>query len=210
MTVSRARPASPGFERRALDLSQREIDVPRDADSVVGSPERRHRTRPVPRPDGRHGSPACSIRRVKMWTGTVKRLLLAACLLNLVANALAETSPEPIVRNGVAYVTGGIGQDEVAAFRDVAPRYNLRITFAEAGPLSFRCRRHAVVRQVDDARRAYERAVPVRPRAAGAIYGVRARPGRSGGAARRRTGARRRRRALLLARPRTARGDASV
>ncbi|WP_069706196.1 hypothetical protein [Burkholderia seminalis] len=65
-----------------------------------------------------------------MWTGTVKRLLLAACLLNLVANALAETSPEPIVRNGVAYVTGGIGQDEVAAFRDVAPRYNLRITFA--------------------------------------------------------------------------------
>ncbi|RKU05252.1 hypothetical protein C7H84_03705 [Burkholderia sp. Nafp2/4-1b] len=64
-----------------------------------------------------------------MWTGTVK-VLLAACLLNAGANALAETSTEPIVRNGVAYITGGIGQDEVTAFRDVAPRYNLRITFA--------------------------------------------------------------------------------
>ena len=64
-----------------------------------------------------------------MWTGTVK-MLLAACLLNIGANALAETSTEPIVRNGVAYITGGIGQDEVTAFRDVAPRYNLRITFA--------------------------------------------------------------------------------
>nr|WP_057926933.1 hypothetical protein [Burkholderia ambifaria] len=65
-----------------------------------------------------------------MWTRTVKMLLLAACLLNVGANALAETSPEPIVRNGVTYITGGIGQDEVTAFRDVAPRYNLRITFA--------------------------------------------------------------------------------
>ncbi|NHL69234.1 carboxypeptidase regulatory-like domain-containing protein [Burkholderia ambifaria] len=65
-----------------------------------------------------------------MWTGTVKTLLLAACLLNVGANALAQTSPEPIMRNGVAYITGGIGEDEVTAFRDVAPRYNLRITFA--------------------------------------------------------------------------------
>ncbi|AWV04710.1 carboxypeptidase regulatory-like domain-containing protein [Burkholderia sp. JP2-270] len=65
-----------------------------------------------------------------MWTGTVKMLLLAACLLNAGANALAQTSTEPIVRNGVAYITGGIGQDEVTAFRDVAPRYNLRLTFA--------------------------------------------------------------------------------
>lgn len=64
-----------------------------------------------------------------MWTGTVK-MLLAACLLNIGANVLAQTSTEPIVRNGVAYITGGIGQDEVTAFRDVAPRYNLRITFA--------------------------------------------------------------------------------
>ncbi|KVF75884.1 hypothetical protein WS75_13820 [Burkholderia sp. FL-7-2-10-S1-D7] len=63
-----------------------------------------------------------------MWTGTVK-MLLAACLLNIGANVLAQTSTEPIVRNGVAYITGGIGQDEVTAFRDVAPRYNLRITF---------------------------------------------------------------------------------
>ncbi|CAG9243064.1 conserved exported hypothetical protein [Burkholderia diffusa] len=65
-----------------------------------------------------------------MWTGTVKMLLAAACLLNIAANALADPSTEPVVRNGVAYITGGIGQDEITAFRDVAPRYNLRITFA--------------------------------------------------------------------------------
>ncbi|ABX19531.1 carboxypeptidase regulatory-like domain-containing protein [Burkholderia multivorans] len=64
-----------------------------------------------------------------MWTGTMK-MLLAACLLTVGANALAETSTEPIQRNGVAYITGGIGEDEVTAFRDVAPRYNLRIMFA--------------------------------------------------------------------------------
>lgn len=65
-----------------------------------------------------------------MGTTTVKMLLLAACLLNVGANALADTSTEPVVRNGVAYITGGIGQDEVTAFRDVARRYNLRLTFA--------------------------------------------------------------------------------
>ncbi|WP_175688678.1 carboxypeptidase regulatory-like domain-containing protein [Burkholderia anthina] len=65
-----------------------------------------------------------------MWTGTTKMLLLAACLLNVSARVQAQTAPEPVERNGVAYITGGIGQDEVTAFRDVAPRYNLRITFA--------------------------------------------------------------------------------
>ncbi|WP_396333396.1 carboxypeptidase regulatory-like domain-containing protein [Burkholderia anthina] len=65
-----------------------------------------------------------------MLTGTVKMLLLATCLLNIAASALAETPPEPIEQNGIAYITGGIGEDEVTAFRDVASRYNLRITFA--------------------------------------------------------------------------------
>lgn len=65
-----------------------------------------------------------------MGTTTVKMLLLAACLLSVGANALADTSTEPVVRNGVAYITGGIGHDEVTAFRDVARRYNLRLTFA--------------------------------------------------------------------------------
>jgi hypothetical protein len=124
------RPASFCVDRNALDLSQRETGVPRDADIVVDTHVRRRSTHRVPRSDGWHRSHAYSIRRVKMWTGTVKTLLLAACLLSVGANALAQTSPEPIMRNGVAYITGGIGEDEVTAFRDVAPRYNLRITFA--------------------------------------------------------------------------------
>ncbi|WP_244109892.1 carboxypeptidase regulatory-like domain-containing protein [Burkholderia arboris] len=64
--------------------------------------------------------------RSEFW----KRLLLAACLVTLGTRALAGTSPEPTAQNGIAYITGGIGEDEVTAFRDVAPRYNLRITFA--------------------------------------------------------------------------------
>lgn len=54
-----------------------------------------------------------------MRTTTIK-MLLAACVLTLGANALADTANEPISRNGVVYITGGIGSDEVTAFRDVA------------------------------------------------------------------------------------------
>jgi hypothetical protein len=44
--------------------------------------------------------------------------------------ALAQSLPQPASQNGIAYVTGGVGEDEVLAFRAVAPRYNLRMTFA--------------------------------------------------------------------------------
>jgi hypothetical protein len=42
----------------------------------------------------------------------------------------AQTPPTPIERNGVAYISGGVGEDEVQAFRRAASGYNLRITFA--------------------------------------------------------------------------------
>ena len=147
-----------------------------------------------------------------MWTGTVKTLLLAACLLSVGANALAETSPEPIMRNGVAYITGGIGEDEVTAFRDVAPRYNLRITFASKSghyladvDVTLSAGKSTILDAHTSGPFLFARVPPgrytVRTRAAGAIYRVRARQGRSGGQARRRPGARRHRCALLLARP---------
>ncbi|ASW03506.1 hypothetical protein [Paraburkholderia aromaticivorans] len=44
--------------------------------------------------------------------------------------ALAQSLPQPASQNGVSYITGGVGQDEVQAFRAAAPRYNLRMTFA--------------------------------------------------------------------------------
>ena len=37
------------------------------------------------------------------------------------------------VQGGVAYVSGGVGQDEVDAMRSVAADYNLRLTFVEQG-----------------------------------------------------------------------------
>lgn len=56
-------------------------------------------------------------------------LLFVPCILAS-AQIFAQTAPTPIARNGVTYITGGIGEDEVQAFRSVAARYNMRITLA--------------------------------------------------------------------------------
>ena len=42
-----------------------------------------------------------------------------------------DAAPVPIVSpSGVAYLSGGIGSDEVQAIRALAPQYNLRLLFA--------------------------------------------------------------------------------
>ena len=56
-------------------------------------------------------------------------LLFVPCILAS-AQLFAQTAPAPIARNGVTYITGGIGEDEVQAFRAAATRYNMRITLA--------------------------------------------------------------------------------
>ena len=55
--------------------------------------------------------------------------LLVSCVLAS-THAFAQTAPTPVTHAGVAYVTGGIGEDEVFAFREIAPKYNMRITLA--------------------------------------------------------------------------------
>ena len=55
--------------------------------------------------------------------------LLVSCVLAS-AHVVAQTEPAPVTHSGITYVTGGIGEDEVRAFHEVAPRYNLRITLA--------------------------------------------------------------------------------
>ncbi|KVE83812.1 hypothetical protein [Burkholderia cepacia] len=64
-----------------------------------------------------------------MRTGIVGSLLLSTCLMAAAASVPAQALPEPVERNGAVYITGGVGEEEVAAFRAAAPRYNLRITF---------------------------------------------------------------------------------
>lgn len=58
--------------------------------------------------------------------------LLVSCALasTHVSAQTPQAAPAPVERNGVTYITGGIGEDEVRAFREVAPKYNLRITLA--------------------------------------------------------------------------------
>lgn len=53
-----------------------------------------------------------------------------AAVAALGSTAAANETLEPATQNGIAYVTGGVGQDEVDALRAAASKYNLRMTFA--------------------------------------------------------------------------------
>ncbi|MGN6666587.1 MAG: carboxypeptidase regulatory-like domain-containing protein [Trinickia sp.] len=57
-------------------------------------------------------------------------LLVSCVLAGTAASVSAQTAPTPITHQKVTYVTGGIGEDEVHAFRQVASQYNMRITLA--------------------------------------------------------------------------------
>ncbi|NYH14287.1 carboxypeptidase-like regulatory domain-containing protein [Paraburkholderia bryophila] len=54
-------------------------------------------------------------------------LVFCACVNGA---ALAQSLPQPASQNGISYITGGVGEDEVQAFRAAAANYNLRMTFA--------------------------------------------------------------------------------
>ncbi|SAL05650.1 hypothetical protein AWB81_07249 [Caballeronia arationis] len=58
--------------------------------------------------------------------------LFLAFLICVCANgaALVQSLPQPASQNGISYITGGVGEDGVLAFRAAAPSYNLRMKFA--------------------------------------------------------------------------------
>lgn len=60
------------------------------------------------------------------------RIAMAFALLGVSAATTAQALPEAVSRNGVLYMTGGIGEDEAKTFRSLAPRYSLRMTFTAA------------------------------------------------------------------------------
>lgn len=61
-------------------------------------------------------------------------LVLAVCLAPAAAfaqaNGPAPGAPTPHQQNGIAYVNGGIGQEEQSAMRAQRSDYNLQLTFA--------------------------------------------------------------------------------
>ena len=59
--------------------------------------------------------------------------LSSAALVTLTPLASADSTLLPSVKmqGGVRYVTGGIGENEAAAFKDAASRYPLELLFAE-------------------------------------------------------------------------------
>ena len=59
------------------------------------------------------------------------RLALLLSFAVCIAGAVhAQSLPQPVSQNGIAYITGGVGEDEVQVFRAAASRYSLRLTFA--------------------------------------------------------------------------------
>ncbi|OUL95701.1 hypothetical protein [Paraburkholderia hospita] len=58
------------------------------------------------------------------------QVLSASLLLLAIASVSvsAQPLPPPAEQNGIRYVTGGIGEDEVKALNSVASKYNVRIT----------------------------------------------------------------------------------
>ena len=69
-----------------------------------------------------------------MMNKTVRQILRTSSLSLLCAlaggSAFAQGLPAPVERDGLTYLTGGVGEDEVMAFRQAAPKYNLRVTFS--------------------------------------------------------------------------------
>ncbi|SEJ44903.1 hypothetical protein [Paraburkholderia diazotrophica] len=55
------------------------------------------------------------------------RLCVAFALGVASVAASAQSLPEAVSRNGVLYMTGGIGEDEAKTFLALAPRYSLRL-----------------------------------------------------------------------------------
>ncbi|WP_373421814.1 carboxypeptidase regulatory-like domain-containing protein [Burkholderia multivorans] len=113
---------------RTLDLSQRETGVRRDAGVAVRTHARCRVLRPPRDPAAAWYGFVCN-RENEMAMRMTGWLLSAAWFLSVGAGAFAQSPPEPATQNGVEYVTGGIGADEAATFRDAARRYNLRLTF---------------------------------------------------------------------------------
>jgi hypothetical protein len=66
-----------------------------------------------------------------MFSAVRSSLLLAFLLsVSVQVDALAQSVAQPSFQNGVSFITGGVGEDEVAAFRSAANRYNVRMTLA--------------------------------------------------------------------------------
>jgi hypothetical protein len=97
-------------ERRALMQRMQDIHGLNESDRMSGR--------------ARGGMPGGTMNR-RSW-----RAMYEEGCLNEDASAVR---PVPHVQGGVAYVSGGVGQDSVDAMRGVAANYNLRLTFIDQG-----------------------------------------------------------------------------
>lgn len=65
---------------------------------------------------------------------TISGLVIGAAVASGIAlvsqRTFAQAASAPVAMQGVTYLTGGIGEDEVQQLRAAAAKYNLRVTFA--------------------------------------------------------------------------------
>lgn len=62
---------------------------------------------------------------------TIRAWAVTALLVSLATPALADLAPQ--TTNGITYVSGGVGDDEVAALQQVRGQYRLHLLFAVQG-----------------------------------------------------------------------------
>jgi hypothetical protein len=70
---------------------------------------------------------------VIMMSNTIFRVVLLGASLGFTVPVFAQDMPPTQTSNGVTFVTGGIGQSRIEAFRKAAKDYNLRATFTAPG-----------------------------------------------------------------------------
>ncbi|MDG0025396.1 carboxypeptidase regulatory-like domain-containing protein [Trinickia sp. Y13] len=63
-------------------------------------------------------------------SGLVVGAAIASCIGLASPRAFAQAASAPVAMQGVTYLTGGIGEDDVKQLRAAAAKYDLRVTFA--------------------------------------------------------------------------------
>lgn len=63
-------------------------------------------------------------------SGLVVGAAIASCIGLASPRAFAQAASAPVAMQGVTYLTGGIGEDDVQQLRAAAAKYDLRVTFA--------------------------------------------------------------------------------
>lgn len=66
------------------------------------------------------------------FTSLIASMMVAGLLAPVPAHSAGTAAPQPTTaQGGVSYITGGIGEDETASLKNMAPAYSLEMLFVQ-------------------------------------------------------------------------------